>query len=294
LKRSNRLILLIGVFLAIVAFVGIVVVFQGDRGGGGGGSTPAELPTVFASRAIALGTPITADMLSSKNLPVTQRDAQAFPDASLLLGKIARQDIAAGKQLTARDFDTGASTGLINVTVPPGQRAIAVQVDQVSGVGTVIRQGDYVDLLVGFHGDKFPVVTLSERQDKAITVVSGLNATSVKLLLQGMQVIGTLLPPRETTEGQAANQTETGTTLTGQQEIVILSVTPQQAEIIKYAQMDGSVSLVLRSPQDFRDEQGNVIPGEAAGTTGVTLRVLVDEYDVLIPQLVEAILPELD
>jgi Flp pilus assembly protein CpaB len=288
LKRSNRLILLIGVFLAIVAFVGIVVVFQGDRGGGGA-QTPSELPTVFAARGIALGTPITKEMLTSRNLAVTQRDATAFPDASLLLGKIARQDIAAGKQLTARDFDTGVSGGLLTINTPPGMVTIAIQVDQVSGVGTVIRQGDYVDLLVGFQGDKFPVVTLSPSDDQ-ITVVSGLNATSVKLLLQGMQVVGTLLPPRETAEGQPATG-DPGTTLTGQQEIVILAVTAQQAEVIKYSQMDGVISLVLRSPQDFRDENGNVVPGTVVGTTGVTLRVLVDEYDVLIPQLVEAVLP---
>lgn len=287
LKRSNRLILLIGVFLAIVAFVGIVVVFQGGRDGGGA-QTPAELPTVFAARGIALGTPITKDMLTSKNIPVTQRDGTAFPDPTLLYGKIARQDIAAGKQLTARDFDAGVAGGLLSVNTPPGMVTIAIQVDQVSGVGTVIRQGDYVDLLVGFQGDKFPVVTLSPSDDQ-ITVVAGLNATSVKLLLQGMQVVGTLLPPRETAEGAAAG--DPGTTLTGQQEIVILAVTAQQAEIIKYAQMDGAISLVLRSPQDFRDENGNVIPGSVVGTTGVTLRLLVDEYDVLIPQLVEAILP---
>lgn len=287
LKRSNRLILLIGVFLAIVAFVGIVVV-SGDRGGGGA-QAPTELPTVFASRGIALGTPITKEMLTSKNLPVTQRDTTAFPDPTLLYGKIARQDIPAGKQLTARDFDTGVSGGLLTVNTPPGMVTIAIQVDQVSGVGTVIRQGDYVDLLVGFAGDKFPVVTLSPSDDQ-ITVVAGLNATSVKLLLQGMQVVGTLLPPRETAEG-AAPAGDPGTTLTGQQEIVILAVTAQQAEVIKYAQMDGVISLVLRSPQDFRDENGNVVPGSVVGTTGVTLRVLVDEYDVLIPQLVEAVLP---
>jgi Flp pilus assembly protein CpaB len=287
LKRSNRLILLIGVFLAIVAFVGIVVVFQGDRGGGGA-QTPSELPTVFAARGIALGTPITKEMLTSRNLPVTQRDLTAFPDPTLLYGKIARQDIAAGKQLTARDFDSGVAGGLLSVNTPPGMVTIAIQVDQVSGVGTVIRQGDYVDLLVGFQGDKFPVVTLSPSDDQ-ITVVAGLNATSVKLLLQGMQVVGTLLPPRETAEGAPAG--DPGTTLTGQQEIVILAVTSQQAEVIKYAQMDGVISLVLRSPQDFRDENGNVVPGTVVGTTGVTLRVLVDEYDVLIPQLVEAVLP---
>jgi Flp pilus assembly protein CpaB len=287
LKRSNRLILLIGVFLAIVAFVGIVVVFQGDRGGGGA-QTPTELPTVFASRGIALGTPITKEMLTSKNLPITQRDVTAFPDPTLLYGKIARQDIAAGKQLTALDFDSGASGGLLTVNTPPGMVTTAVQVDQVSGVGTVIRQGDYVDLLVGFQGDKFPVVTLSQSDD-SITVVSGLNATSVKLLLQGMQVVGTLLPPRETT-GETA-PSEPGTVLSGQSEIVILAVTSQQSEVIKYAQMDGAISLVLRSPADFRDEAGNVVPGTVVGTTGITLRTLIDEYDVLIPQLVEAVLP---
>jgi Flp pilus assembly protein CpaB len=229
-------------------------------------------------------------MLTAKNIPVTQRDGTAFPDPSLLYGKIARQDIAAGKQLTARDFDSGVAGGLLSVNTPPGMVTIAIQVDQVSGVGTVIRQGDYVDLLVGFQGDKFPVVTLSPSDDQ-ITVVAGLNATSVKLLLQGMQVVGTLLPPRETTEGQQPAAGDPGTTLTGQQEIVILAVTSQQAEVIKYAQMDGVISLVLRSPQDFRDENGNVVPGTVVGTTGVTLRVLVDEYDVLIPQLVEAVLP---
>lgn len=291
MKRSNRLILLIGVFLAIVAFVGIVVVFQGNGTGQPGANTPpTQLPTVFATRDIALGTPITADMLKSETIDVTKRDATAFPDPTVLLGKIARSDIKAGKQLTASDFDAQGGQ-IVSIDTPKGQRSIAVQVDQVSGVGTVVRKGDYVDLLVGFQADKFPVVTQNP-DDNSFTVVGGINATSVKLLLQGMQVLGTLLPPAPTTQGQAAPaQGEQGTTLTGQQEIVILSVTPQQAEVIKYAQLDGSISLILRSPQDFRDEGGNPIVPDPAGTTGITLKVLVDEYDVLIPQLVEAILP---
>ena len=33
-----------------------------------------------------------------------------------------------------------------DLTVPAGQRAMAVQVDAVSGVGTAIQAGDYVDL----------------------------------------------------------------------------------------------------------------------------------------------------
>ncbi|MDQ6796170.1 MAG: Flp pilus assembly protein CpaB [Chloroflexota bacterium] len=292
MKRSNRLVLLVGVFLAILAFVGIIVIIQGNSGSTGP-KVAEDAPTVYAAKPIALGTEITADMLETKTTKLIERDPTAFSSPSLLLGKIAAKDVAQGKQLTADDFNRGA--GITQVTVPAGMRAIAVQVDQVSGVGTVIRTGDYVDLLVGITGDKFPVITAGTTTN-TFTVVSGINATSAKLLLQGMQVVGTLLPPpTAAATGQAASPApggnEPATNLNGQNEIVILAVTPQQAEVIKFAQMDGSVSMILRSPKDFRDDQGNPIVPAPAGTTGVTLKVLVDEYRVLIPQLVETTVP---
>jgi Flp pilus assembly protein CpaB len=290
LKRSNRLVLLVGVFLAILAFVGIIVIIQGNSGPSGP-KAAEDAPTVYALKPITLGTEITADMLDTKTTKLVERDPTAFSSASLLLGKIAAKDIAAGKQLTADDFNRGA--GITQITVPPGMRGIAVQVNQEQGVGTVIRTGDYVDLLVGITGDKFPVITLNAT-DNTFTVVNGINATSAKLLLQGMQVIGTLLPPptaAATQQGASPAPGEPSTNLNGQEEIVILAVAPQFAEVIKFAQMDGSLSLILRSPKDFRDDQGNPIVPPPAGTTGVTLKVLVDEYRVLIPQLVETTVP---
>ncbi len=288
MKRSNRLILLIGVFLAIVTFVGIVLILgSGNRGPAGTPTTPTELPTVFADRDIPLGTIVTAEMLRTENRAVTSRDTTAFGDESLLLGKIVRTNVVKDKQLTAEDFNvTGAP---VTIDCPPGQRCIALQVDQVSGVGTLVRTGDYVDLLVAFTGDKFPIITLDPEND-SFTVVAGVNPTSSKLLLQGIQAVGTLLPPPP---AQAEGQTgDPGTTLNGQQEIIILSVDAQQAEVIKFAQLDGSISVVLRSPQDFRDPntQEAIVPPPTE-TTGITLRVIVDEYEVLVPQLVEAVLP---
>ena len=99
------------------------------------------------------------------------------------------------------------------------------------------------------------------------------------------------MPPAPAAEEGEA-QGDPGTALTGQQEIVILSVDAQQAEVIKFAQLDGSISMVLRSPADFvdPDTRDPIVPPPAE-TTGITLRVIVDEYDVLVPQLVEAILP---
>ena len=170
---------------------------------------------------------------------------------------------------------------------------MAVQVDQVSGVGTLIKAGDHVDMVIALTGDRFPVVTINPT-DESVTVVAGVNGTSSKMVLQGMQVVGTLLPPPPAQNGNASAPPDS-TSLNGQQELVILAVTPQQSEVIKFSQVDASITLVLRSADDFRDAvTGEPLPPETiipVTTTGVTLKTMVDDYGVLVPELVEAILP---
>jgi pilus assembly protein CpaB len=294
LKRSNRLVLLVGVFLAIVAFVAVIFL-NGDR------QQPPEVPTtaatVIATKDIALGARITADQVTVVEKPLAGRDVDAFGDVSQVLGKTVREPVVTGAAITAKTLTGGQAGQILDIRVPPGKRAITVQVDQVTGVGTVIKTGDYVDMVVGIRADKFPVITTNP-QDDTFTVVSGINGTSVKLLLQGMQVLGTLLPPppaqAQGQEGQPPPQTETGTALTGQQEIVALSVDAQMAEVIKFAQMDGEISLILRSADDFLDPlTGQPIdPAPLPDpTTGVILKSLVDRYGVLPPELIETVLP---
>jgi pilus assembly protein CpaB len=297
LKRSNRLILLIGVLLAIVAFVGIVLISsRPSTTENGGPEAPVELDTVIAVEDIPLGVEVEADMVTTQKLATTARLGGAYESTSAVVGQIVRSPITAGAQVTSANFaTTGTMNPNLSASIPAGKVAITVQVDQVSGVGTVIRTGDFVDLLIGLTGDKFPVITPNPEDPTQFVVVGGLNNTSVKLLLQGMQVIGTLLPPVQTAEGQAPVDPGSGpTALTGQQEIVALAVSPQQAEVIKFAQLDGSISLVLRSPTEFadRDPEGNVIDPPPTVTSGIILKTLVDEYNVIVPQLVETILPE--
>ncbi|MBA2718550.1 MAG: Flp pilus assembly protein CpaB [Chloroflexi bacterium] len=292
MKRSNRLVLLVGVFLAVIAFVGIALLLGGGSKTPTGPAVVTELPTVIATRDVPLGVTITADMLKVEPRKIdTDRKTTAFTSAELVIGNVTRRPLTIGAQLEAADFDT-SSTGITRLAVPVGQRGMSIQVDQVSGVGTVINTGDYVDVIVGFTGDKFPVVTLNP-DDESITVVAGVNSTSVKMLIEGRQVLGRLLPPPPAAAQGAAPAPSEGTTtsLTGQQEIVIVGVTAAQAEIIKFGQMDGSISLVLRSAKDFVDELGNPIEAPPTGTEGVTLKKLTTDFAVPIPELVEAILP---
>jgi Flp pilus assembly protein CpaB len=304
LKRSNRLVLLVGVFLAIVAFVGILLL---SRGGGTGTSTPPPPttgPVVIATAEIPLSTYIRADQLKVETKDLTAIVAGAYTDISQVVGKIARQKVAVGAQVTSAVTSGGTQGQISSLTCPPTLRCIAVHVNQNTGVGTVIRTGDYVDMVVGFTGENFPVVTVNP-DDESIQVVTGLNSTSVKLILQGMQVMGTLLPPppAPTTGSTATPPPSTGsgpTSLNGQDQIVILAVTAQQSEVIKFAQIAGidgtvdkaSVTLILRSPDDFIDPvTGEPIPVTDTATTGVILKTLIDDYGVLPPQIIQGVIP---
>jgi Flp pilus assembly protein CpaB len=303
LKRSNRLILLIGVVLAIVAFVAIIFLFSNGGGTASGpAAPPTELDSVLATVDIPLGMQVRSDMLEVKKIKVENRAVDVIGDPSLIVGQIVRTDVVKGAQMTQSMF---ATTGLGQNParlLPIGLRAMAVQVDQVSSVGKLISVGDRVDAVVGWGGGncstsrEFPVFTI----DKATglpAAVPGLTGNSTKLLLQNIQVVGALLPLPAATTAQNAQPAPApgsgGTALdnpTG--EMVILAVTAQQSEVVKFAQLDGCISLILRSPKDFVDAAGNPTEPPLDKTTGVILKTLVDEYGVLPPQIVEAILPK--
>ncbi|MBF8290346.1 MAG: Flp pilus assembly protein CpaB [Chloroflexi bacterium] len=293
MKRSNRLILLIGVFLAAAAFVLVLILIGGNGGGGGGGgptAPPTTLATVVAARDIPLGVTVTTAMVATQEILIENRSNGAFGDVSQAIGQVVRQSIARGQQVTTFQFaDLGSAARL---ECPAGFTCIAVQVDQVSGVGTLIKSGDFVDMVaaVGTTDPKFPIFD----SDTIVRVPTGdYDPTSVKVLLQGMQVVATLLPPPPATEtGVATPVPGSGTTsLNGQQEIVILAVTPQQAEVIKFVQLDGSITLTLRSPKDFVDASGNPIIPEIVPTTGIILKNMVSLYGVLTPEIITFLQP---
>src|SRR4029077_20730692 len=129
-------------------------------------------------------------------LALTSISAGAFTDPSQVIGQIARQPVVTGAQITATTLNGGQTGTIINVVTPAGQRAIAVRVDQISGVGTVIKTGDYVDAIVTLDEEQFASLTPDATNPK-ITVVTNPapRGATVKLILQGMQVLGTLLPP---------------------------------------------------------------------------------------------------
>ena len=107
MKRSNRLVLLVGVFLAIVAFVGILLLVR----------TPAtqaptvatDGPVVVATTDIALSSRIREDQVTTKKVPLTAILPGAFTDPSQVIGQIARQPVGTGGQVTASTLNGGTA-----------------------------------------------------------------------------------------------------------------------------------------------------------------------------------------
>lgn len=298
MKRSNRLVLLIGIFLALVAFVLIIVLL--GQGGAGGNAGPSAAPTtakvVVALQDIALGDKIAEAQVGLKDIPIGERPATAFGDTSLVIGQIARTSVLKGQLLTTVVLNGGGSVE--NIEVPAGFVAMSVQVDQTTGVGTIIKSGDFVDVISGFTGEKVPLVVPAIVQNTLgfEKVDPGLyNPTTVKVLSQGLQVLGTLLPPPPDNANAQASTAPNGTTtsLNGQQQIVILAVPLQDAEVIKFSQMDGSVTLVLRSSKDCTTKPTDGITYcPVVATTGITLKRMIDDRAVLPPQVVQVLVPD--
>lgn len=283
MRRTSRLVLLLGIFLAAMTFVVVLFLGGGNNNNPGPGAvatTPPNLPTVEALADIPLGTVVTADMLTSKTLAINVRDANVLGDVSQAIGKTTRVALVAGAQVHSSDFQNRA----VPLTVPAGKRAMTIQVNELTGVGNLVDTGDTVDLVISLRGDAFPVVQVLN--DGSITVVAGINPLSVKLplLLEDVQIIGVLEQPAPApangANGQPAPSAAPG--ITGLSKILILAVTPAQAEVLLFARTTGTLDVVLRSPLDA---------GVTVETTGVILKTLVDKYGILPPQIVQVPIP---
>jgi pilus assembly protein CpaB len=284
-RRTSRLVLLLGIFLAALTFVVVLLLRPGTGPGPSGpGASPTlavNLPTVVAAVDIPLGTVITADMVREQTLPVDNRDHNVLGAVSQAIGKTTRAALVTGAQVHTTDFQNRA----IPLTVPPGRRAFSIAVNQLTGVGNLLDVGDNLDLVISLRGDAFPVVQILA--DGSVSVVAGINPLSVKLpvLLQDVQIIAAIEPPPPPApaaqQGQPA-PTPVPQVQLEQQKLLILAVTPAQAEILLFARTTGTLDALLRSPADA---------GQTVDTTGVNLKLLVDEYGVLPPEIIQVPIP---
>lgn len=197
-------------------------------------------PMVVLAKALPAGAPITADVLKVEALPVRLEGGFAKPDA--LLGRRAQQALPAGTPLLESQLVSGLA-----LRVEPGERAVAVKVDEVIGIGHRIRPGDLVDVFVHF-----------KREDREIA------ETASRLLLPRLRVLAyggnSLDQPAEAASapagavqrdgGPVAANTAQSNGRKDQPRNAVLAVPVDQVATLLLGEHSGHLALALRHPED--------------------------------------------
>jgi pilus assembly protein CpaB len=225
MRTSSLLVLagavLLGIFAVVLAFR-----FLGQPSETQEAAAPT-VTAVVATRDIAFGDPVTADVLQEIPWPA-ELPRGAYTSTIEAVGpgdRLAMRAISANEVVTSANISGEQARLSTSPLLGPDMRAVAVPLTEATGAGGFIAPGDKVDVFVTRDlGDNFRIADQ---------------------LMQDVRVLAV---------GQVADTTR------AEPEIVrtaTLEVTPVQAQKISLAQKVGDITLALRS---VADESRMVIP----------------------------------
>ena len=253
--QTNRRFILLAIVLGLIGAILVYVAFSREGGGTGGSASGSQVPVVVAKVDIAARAKITSSMIEVKLVNPNDASSLAYGDTSDVLNKVTRYPISANEQVLATKVvdavgTTGSSKSL-SYTIPKGKRAIAINVKQVVAAGGLIIPGDRVDILVVYDiefqsdpkepasrekADAFLVNTLY--QDKEVLAVSQI-------------VVDTVAAESDDPNGHRARNSEAKPD--PEAVTVTLALTPEEAQKVYLAELNGTIRLSLRP---FDDDEG--------------------------------------
>lgn len=145
-----------------------------------------------------------------------------------LEGSIARAPFVAGEPIRESKLISPKGSGFMAAILPTGMRAIATRISPETSAGGFILPNDRVDVI------------LSKRDEQPG------GGISAQVIARNLRVLAIDQSPKEG-EGQNALIGRTAT----------LEATPEQSEVLARANMNGTLSLALRSIADENKTEGN-------------------------------------
>ena len=184
-------------------------------------------PVVVASRQVVIakvdipeGAAIDRNSLALTAWPATTVPAGAYASLDSVVGRVTRVNVFTGEAIVpGRLAPAGTGPGL-ELKIPPGQRAMAVRINDVAGISGLIQPNSRVDVLVTIADP-----TTGKQQ--------------AKLFMENMRVLSVGTEIQRDAQGKP-NAAATAT----------LAVTPEEAERLAIAMNTGSIQLVLRGYGD--------------------------------------------
>jgi pilus assembly protein CpaB len=194
-----------------------------------------DVNVVVAARDLQAMTVLSDSDVVTRTVKQTLAPLDAFGDAVQVIGKVLTTPISAGQAITSEAFTTDGSPMRLAAALPAGQRAVTITLDERFGGTELLYPGCLVDVLATMQmtlGDE------PEAQPVTITLLQGISV----LAIRGLTVIAPAADPDALMAQSAAGS--------GRPTVTLL-VEAREAEMLKLALEEGSVSLVLRNPHDL-------------------------------------------
>jgi pilus assembly protein CpaB len=173
---------------------------------------------VVTASDLTFGVKLEKTMLRVVKYPKESVPFGAFSTVDSVAGQTTKVFMSAREPVTALKLSSRG--GGLSMLVRPTMRAASLEVNQVSGVSGFVLPGDRVDVLV------------------TVDRVTNVEDAFTQTILQNIEVLAA---------GQKTQQQD-NKPITVQ--AVTLLVDPQGAEQIAHAQSQGTITLVLRNPED--------------------------------------------
>ncbi len=175
------------------------------------------------------------ELVAEEEVPRTYVAADAISSPRAVENEILAVPVSKGEQLTASRFEFPAQAGL-GYSVPEGQVAIAIEVDEISGVAGLLKPGDDVVVFATYEpqGDVQQAITMTEVGKGRVLAVGS-------TISQELATAST--SEEEAGGGGALSGSQTRTE--GVYQTVTLALPIVEAQNVVFAHEEGSIHLAL-------------------------------------------------
>lgn len=230
---NNVTKIIAGLLIAIAVLLGIYAWMLGRSASHSVPAQPAvaanPAPVVIATRTLPAGQPIAADAV--KLQAIASVPTGAVVDPATVVGRVPARDIPASAPITPDALVSGLAED-----IQPGERAIAVRVDETNAVGNRLRPGNFVDVFLNL-----------KREGGGAMFDGEVSQTQARLLMSKVRVLSF---------GDATPERDSGSTTNGSNgqpsnaRIAVLAVPTAQVDALTLGEATGRLTLALRNPRD--------------------------------------------
>lgn len=315
MRRSGKLLIAMGVGLALVAVVLVVVVLmsgdddpddpQSGQGTESDTTEVREITVIVAARDIPAHTILTQDDVREEQVQSDEVSGDAVRSTLEVIGLSYSVNLVTGQPLLQTEVEL---PGLAN-SVQAGWRAYALPVSGTQLLGGLLRDDDHVDLLFSSRVlmqsvmPTYPLELEENVEFDEVTLIDPATGEESGPLLPeyGAPPIGPTYPYHgedgsrfwmsDMEDGEPITNvmiqnvrilrvvTATETEDSGSSDegsYLVLELDPAQTELVEFLSNTGTVEIVLRNPED----------SDLPDTPGVTMNALVDDWDMRVPRTV--------